>query len=95
MRLIALSVAAIIDCDHLESVRECLDYARRAPVYLNINHKPVDQQNGFTFALHDVMDLHSCGIEKVVLCMQERNGEDKEDRQKQSVLRDDCGRMLH
>jgi hypothetical protein len=64
MGFFAFPMPAIINGNHSEVVRESFDTA--APT-LSRACKTVDKQKRFTFALCDVMDLHSIGIEEKVL----------------------------
>ena len=71
MRLVALSVASIVDGDHLESVRKTFDDAGHNPLVLNVDGETVDEQHRLSLAFHDVVDFHSGGVKKEIVGPQE------------------------
>jgi hypothetical protein len=95
VRFLAFSMAAIINGDHLESVREPFDHARGTPLVLGVKAESMDQENRLAFALNGVMDLHSGGIEKEIFGARERNEENKENKNKQNMSFDYFRLMPH
>src|SRR6516225_7169780 len=86
VRFVALTVAAIIDRNHLVAVGKPFNDAGRAPVGSDAHCIAVNQNDRFTLTVNGVVDSYASRVEKLILTM--NDGQEGEKQQQWREPRD-------